>query len=219
MASKNHEHDDDEDLDYASMVQFVADTNKTTFIHVFLFNSLVKGNINEGLNRLCSLHYALLCYQAFLALLQFVGLLFVANSNQSDNLRTLFVVVAFLGFLTSISGVGISFIAVEYFHGIRGENIKFIVHGVLEYWFSFYVSDLLGMLGSALFVLEGMVLIHRSLIHWWIALPLDCIAVIVMVTLYLLHKKIIVNPQRYEANSHVFRRQIVKQRIEDSKKK
>ncbi len=210
---------DGEDEDYATMIQFLSDSNKTTFIHIFLFNALTRGDINEGLNRLCSLHYALLIYQAFLALLQFIGIVLIGSgNNQLNNCQTACIIISFIGFLVSMSGVGISFIAVEYFHGIRGENLKFIVYGTLEYCFTFCLSDVFGMIGSWLLGITVMLLVHNSL-QLWCAVLLDCVALAVTIGLFLLHRKIIVNPQRYEVNHYLFRRKIAQLRLDDSRKK
>jgi hypothetical protein len=141
-------------------------------------------------------------YHALLSLLQFIGLLAAGSLTtlQLVGLPTtmvVFTISVVLGLFTNLAGLIISFVAVEYFHGVRGEDEDFIVAGVLHYWWIFYISDLLGMLGSGWFLLSCLSLVH-AILPLTIAIVLDILGILLLIVLYVIHNVIIVQRQTYK---------------------
>ena len=154
----------DEEEETEALKRLVA-RDGTTFQHIILFNSLCRGNIDDGIDQLVTLHNGLLTYHGFLTGFQFIGVTTSPPSSQTDDGPFMqagyFMLV--LGFLISGVGAIVSFIALEYFNGVRGESPAFIVSGVLNYWRVFYISDLAGFASTVIFLSTVMVMVHSSL--------------------------------------------------------
>mmetsp|Transcript_25793 Transcript_25793/g.43281 ORF Transcript_25793/g.43281 Transcript_25793/m.43281 type:complete len:255 (-) Transcript_25793:245-1009(-) len=134
----------------------------TTFQHILIYNALKADSLQDGIDEIKTMHEQLLSFHGFLTGFQFLGVSFEAGGDNGTVITVALFLLA-LGFICSGVGSIVSFIAIEYYNGIKGESPAMIVHGVARYWKFFYTSDLLAFLSTALFLVAVQVLVHSVL--------------------------------------------------------
>lgn len=129
-----------------------------------VFNSLAStGDVTKALESMSTLHNHLLSYHGFLSGFTFLGMCQWTSIKEVDEIVTAYTAALVGSFLCCSMGSMISFIALEYFNGMRGESTTAIVFGILKYWRFFYLSDILAFLSTALFLSSVEVMIYKSL--------------------------------------------------------
>lgn len=142
------------------------------------------------------MHSALLGFHGFLAGFQFlsIGGLDVGD-NDNGNIGTFLLTIGFL-----LSGVGSLFsiiTAIEFYNGVKFETNEMIVLGVLNYWKLFYLSDIIAVLSTGVFLLAIQFLVHFYLRHGF-AVAINVICGVLLVPVLAMHYLVIIRGQRYQ---------------------
>ena len=132
----------------------IAETKKTQFAHLLLFNSIRdEGNANLAIQRLTEIHANIMALHGFMAGFQFIVLEKKSASVEAtapEELLEAILVLRYLGFIFSLLGSTISLIAQEYLKSVEGEDLKFQVDGILGYSWFFRTSELLAVVAGML---------------------------------------------------------------------
>jgi hypothetical protein len=191
----------DQDQKKQDMLTSIASSGYK-FPHIILYNSINSGNgVQEGMDTMISFHERLLGFHAFMAGFEFLGLSFGVDST--DNLGTISKGFLTIGFLLSGIGSVVSFIAAEYFNGVKNESDEMIVVGFLKYWRFFYLSDLCGFGSTVAFMVAVNVLIHIHL-PAWAAFSLNGFTGAAGIVLFIFFKMIILDRQTYGGGRRIF---------------
>ena len=176
--------------------------NGSTFPHIILFNTVDSNDSERGINQLILLYQNLLTINGLFCGVETVVLLASILSTQQSSESTLHMnanVVLFFSWLLSAMGAVVSFIAIEYCNGIRGESLGLIVAGVLAYWKFFYLSDLFAFMANLLFIVALMMFAQVLLpSHFGLACLLDVCLAVAAVLLMIAHRIIIQQRQVYK---------------------
>ena len=187
--------------------QIAVSGNK--FIQIILFNCIKSGKGAQGaLEMLSSFHERLLGFHSYMAGFEFLGLSFAIDP--SDNLGLVSIGILTFSFLLSALGSMISFIAIEYFTGVKYEPEEMIITGILKYWWFFYVSDIAAFFSTVGFIGAVNVLVHVNLPDW-ASYSFNVASGIALPILGLCFKKIIISKQLYGGGRDIFK-------VQDSKK-
>jgi len=166
----------------------------TTFQHIILFNSILEDKLDDGMEQLVKLHEGLLGFHGFLTGFQFLGVA-IGTSSEGDIMNAALFLLA-VGFIFSSIGSLVSFIALEYYNGIKGESKEMITHGILQYWKFFYTSDLLGFASVVTFLVSVNVMVH-SVLRRPYAIAVNALCGVLMITVATAHLYIIPRKQEY----------------------
>jgi hypothetical protein len=149
------------ELERDTLLQMIA-ADGTTFQHIILFNCIEAGQgADTALERMKDFHDNLLTFHGLLTGFQFLGIQGTGSTDGTIQEVALFLLA--LGFCASALGSLVSFVAVEYCLGLRGESDSMVTHGILRYWRFFYLSDLSGFASTLCFTGAVNVLIHSTL--------------------------------------------------------
>ena len=176
--------------------------NGHTFQHIMLYNSVEEtGEAHGALEQMKELHSNLLTYHAFMCGFQFIGISGWEPRSDTDQwVVHATLVLLSLGFLCSAFGSIFSFIALEFYGGMKSETSELIVAGVIRYWKIFYLSDLLGFLSTSLFLSGVLCMIHDSL-PFTVCVVIDIVGGVAGVCVVAAHYLVIIAKQEYADGS------------------
>ena len=178
-------------------------TSGIKFPHIILFNCINSDQGAEGaLDMLADFQDKLLGFHSYMAGFEFLGLSFAIDP--SDDLGVVTIGILTFAFLLSAMGSMISFIAIEYFTGIKNESEEMIVQGILKYWWFFYISDIVAFFSTLAFIGGVNVLIHINL-PAWAAYSFNAATAIAVPVLCFCFKTIILNRQVYAGGRGIFK--------------
>ena len=173
-----------------------------TYLDILSYNGLQNENsdLSSSLDKLSSIYEKLFEIGLTLSAFQFIGL--VLESSLSNN--EFYVQVAYfllcIGFLMSLFGSLISFVAFEYFSSIYEETNEFIIKGIQKYKCIFRLAEIFLYLDSGLFILPINLLIYRVLDYPY-GIFFNIFSFILTILGILLHYKVIVRRQMYDENT------------------
>lgn len=145
--------------------------NSSTYFDIILFNcynpetnQLDLGKLDKGIDDIVDVYQALFSVSMSMSSFQFIGLFLQSNGEQIISLDIKFAYfILSVGFMISLFGVLLSFIAIEYLKGIRDENPEFIIVGINHYKSRFKLADNIIYLNCACFVLPVNILIYKNI--------------------------------------------------------
>ena len=179
----------------------------TTYLDILIYNGLKNKNqdLTDSLDKLAGIFEKLFDYGLTLSGFQFVGLILENSLSQ----HAVHVQVAYfllsLGFMISMLGSLLSFIAFEYISSIREETNIFIIQGIQKYKCIFRLSEVVLYFNSCLFIVPINILIYNVLeIPYGIIF--NIISFIFFVVGLILHYLVIIRKQIYKVNGETFKR-------------
>ena len=105
----------------------------------------------------------------------------------------LFLVV---GFLASVAGSMVSYLALSFYGGLEREPSELIVAGVMRFWKFFYLSDNLGLASSVFFVTAANLLVHTTQLWTGASYAVNAVCVLLCPMFWLAWFRIILSKQR-----------------------
>jgi hypothetical protein len=178
------------------LCEMMSKEAKRTFTNIILYNALVKDDINEAIDQILAIHEGLLAYHGFIA-----GFTFLGVSDAPDEVNLVIEIAYFLlaiSFIFGTAGGIISFLATEYYHGIKGETPNMIVHGVMKWGWFFFLSQLLAVLATGIFAAGVMVAVH-DILRPELAFTVNAVGALVAIPICCMQPIIILKKQVYES--------------------
>ena len=179
----------------------------TTYLDILIYNGLKNENqdLTDSLDKLAGIFEKLFDYGLTLSGFQFVGLILENSlSNHAVHVQVAYFLLS-LGFMISMLGALLSFIAFEYISSIREEKNRFIIQGIQKYKCIFRLSEVVLYFNSCLFIIPINILIYNVLeIPYGIAF--NIVSLIFCIIGLLLHYLVIIRKQIYVVNGETFKR-------------
>jgi hypothetical protein len=186
-----------------SLLQQLEKTPSRGFVKIILRNYI--HDLNCALDELQGIYNNLFTYGIYLSGFQFVGL--QVDQTISNTTEELSYFLLALGFFCSLMAALVSFITIEYLKALRNEEPEFILAGCMKYALYFWLSELLLILDSVLFVVSLNMLVYTYL-RTLLAVILNVVSVVFSLTLGISHYLVIVRKQTYMYDGKKLKRRL-----------
>ena len=185
-------------MDVRQQLDLIKIKGSYTYADIFLYNSYYSSNnFDSALDNLYANYEKLFEIGITLSAFQFVGIVLENNvALESDYIKIGYFILC-LGFVISLFGTLLSYIAFTYINSIRGESHDFILEGIQKYKHFFKLSDMFLYIDSVLFIIPINLLIYNVL-DFYYSLSFNIICGLLAICGISSHYLIIIKYQNYK---------------------